>query len=110
MAKKRSSSSAKHGRHWDIVRFLIILGAIVAIIQAILILLSPSFPGVILAILAIVIAVLLLSSVGVVHTKLDVTSHWLIVIILAIILIVLGTWWGGLIVLIGGIIDLVDNL
>ncbi|MHA1732225.1 MAG: hypothetical protein ACTSU5_09780 [Promethearchaeota archaeon] len=116
MAKKKSStrsrsSGTKHGKHWDIVRVLVILGAVIAILQAVLMILSLNVQSIILAIVAILISVIILTSFGVVRTKLVASTHWLLTLILGIILIwPLGTWIGGLLVLIGGIIDLVDAL
>ncbi len=101
----------------DIVRILLILGAVVAIIEGIYYLLNPggpSFAGVIrivCLIAAIVIAVILLGSVGAIKTKHKISvTHWLVMIILGIVLYFLGTIYGGIIVIVAGIVSLILSL
>ncbi len=101
----------------DIVRILLILGAIVAIIEGVwaLLHLGGSGEGLILdiafAIGVIVIGVILLGSVGAIHTKHKISvGHWLIMIILGIVLYFLHATYGGIIVIIAGIVALVLSL
>ncbi len=101
----------------DVVRILLILGAIVAIIEGIFGVLPPwgSSEGEIIQIVkfiaAIVIGVILLGSVGAIRTKHKISvGHWLIMIILGILLWWLGAIYGGIIVIIAGIVALIISL
>ncbi|GAB4311812.1 MAG: hypothetical protein Kow0069_12260 [Promethearchaeota archaeon] len=101
---------AKHGAHWDLVRTLIVIGAIVGIVEAILNILSLNVVSILLAVVAIVICVIVLNSLGLLGGKFKLDLHWLVTLVLSIVLIVLGSWIGGVIMLIGAIVDLVDAL
>ncbi len=101
----------------DIVRILLILGAVVAIIEGIFGVLPPwgSSEGAIISIAmhiaCIVIGIILLGSVGAIHTKHKISvGHWLIMIILGVVLWYLGATYGGIIVIIAGIVALVISL
>jgi len=95
----------------DAVRLLLILGAVVAIIEGVLELLAFSFPGLAFGIICIVLGVILLGSVGAIHTKHKIeVGHWLIMIIFGVILYILGAPIGGIIVIIAGIVALVVSL
>ncbi len=95
----------------DIVRILLIIGAIVAIVEGIMIAVSLHFPSVVYGILCIVLGVVLLASTGAIHTKRKISvTHWLVMIILGIVLYFLGAIYGGIIVIIAGIVSLVLSL
>ncbi len=101
----------------DVVRILLILGAVVAIIEGIWALLHLGGSGeefilnIAFAIGAIVIGIILLGSTGAIHTKHKISvGHWLIMIILGIVLYVLGARYGGIIVIIAGIVALIISL
>ncbi len=101
----------------DIVRILLILGAVVAIIEGIWHLLPPwgggeeAILGIAFAIGCIVIGVILLGSVGAIKTKHKISvGHWLIMIILGVVLYFLNATYGGIIVIIAGIVALVLSL
>ncbi len=95
----------------DLVRILLILGAIVAIIQGIMAAISVHFPEMAYGIICIVLGIILLGSVGAIHTKHKISmGHWLIMIIFGVILYVLGANIGGIIVIVAGIVSLIMSL
>ncbi len=95
----------------DVVRILLILGAIVAIIEGIMHILPPALPSTAFAIICIVLGVILLGSVGAIHTKHKISvTHWLIMIIFGVILYLLGAMYGGIIMIIAGIVALIMTL
>lgn len=96
----------------DVAKVLAILGVLIAIIEAILILIGRSFLnyhlfGWIGAILSIIIAIIVLLSA--VRPNDPIPFHWILLIILGILLIVFGSLIGGILILIAGILKLIDN-
>ena len=96
----------------EVAKVLAILGVVIAIIEAILILIGRSFLsyyplGWIGAILSILIAIIVLLSA--VRPNDPIPLHWILLIILGILLIVFGSVIGGILILIAGIIKLIDN-
>ena len=133
MGRKRSTSSSHlYYHHWSVIKVLVIVGAIVTILLAILYMLHM-FPidtlpeaqdwfgmgdriSIILWTVAwgighIIIAVGLLSGAGAVRTKkVHILCDWWVLIILGLVIVLPTGNWGGVIVLIAGVIGLVDRL
>ena len=101
----------------DLVKALLVLGAVVAIIEGIVHVLPPwgtgeaAIIGIVKAIVCIVLGVILLGSVGAIKTKHKISvGHWLIMIILGIVIYYLGGVFGGILIIIAGIVALILSL
>lgn len=103
----------------NLVRFLAILGAIVAIIETIL-----SFAGlgigraffvgagsvlisIVVGIIVILLALLILRSTGTLGRGQKRDGNALFTLIIGIIVFILGAWIGGIILIIAGIVDII---
>ncbi len=100
-------------RQSDAERILVIIGAIVSIIYAILNLVGifrgEGFPldNIVFAIIVIVVSLLLLSAEGVFAHRRSISLHWLVVLIIGILFAVLfGALWGGIILIIAAIVGI----
>lgn len=95
----------ENGKYWSSARLLAIVGAVIAIIEAIL-----GFAGglnaIVGGIVVIVLAVLTLASLGLIKA-IKFPSHWIIMLVFGIVCIVLGAWIGGIIILVAGVVALV---
>lgn len=124
MAKKRRSTKYKY-EHWNLIRVFIILGALLGIVLAIYYMVYPAMghdffnvpiPAlvwfVLWGIFHIIFCVMILASTGVVDTKkkLHIMCDWYILILLGLVITLPTGNWGGIIILIGGVIGLFDRL
>ena len=124
MAKKRSSSS-KHWRykHWGAIKLLVILGALVTITLAVYYMFRfphlyigigtiPAWLWVVAwGILHLLISFVLLASTGVVDSKKwRVWCDWWLLFILGFIIVIPTSNWGGVIIVIAGVVGLFDRL
>ena len=110
--------------HGKLVKFLCLLGAILGILQVILIILRVveqpylahfsrlPYPAgeIIFGILCIFVCIVLLASFDVINIKLRIVPSWLVILVLGILIVLLGGLWGGVLVVIGALIATVDAL
>ncbi len=127
--KRTTSSSHPYYHHWSTIKVFVILGAIATIILAVLYMIPlPSFPAaqdffsmggripiiiwnVVWGIVHIVLAIGLLSGTGAVKTrKVRIWCDWWVLIILGLVIVLPTGNWGGVLVVIAGVIGLVDRL
>ncbi|NMC04048.1 MAG: hypothetical protein GYA24_02490 [Candidatus Lokiarchaeota archaeon] len=124
--KKSTGSSHPYYHHWSTIKLLVIIGAIVTILLAVLWMIpmtdhAQTWVGtagltrivwlVIWGILHIVIAIGLLSGTGAVRSrKVRIWCDWWVLIILGLVIVIPTGNWGGVIVVIAGVIGLIDRL
>ncbi len=123
---RRTHSTSRPYHHWDLMKILIILGAVVTIILAIIYMFKPDnsrdfFGGwnylsaivwvILWGIVHIILAIGLLSGTGAVHKpNLRIWCDWWILIIVGFLIVLPTGNWGGVIVIIAGFIGLFDRL
>ncbi len=127
MGRKRSTSSSHpYYHHWSTIKVLVIIGSVLTIILAILWMIpmtehAQTWLGtagltriiwlVVWGILDIVLAIGMLSGTGAVRTKkVHIWCDWWILIILGLVIVIPTGNWGGVLVVIAGVIGLIDRL
>ncbi len=127
MGRKRSSGSTHPSyHHWSTIKVLVIIGSVLTILLAVLWMIpmtdrSQTWFGtvgleriiwiVVWGILDIVIAIGLMSGAGAVRTKkVHIWCDWWVLIILGLVIVLPTGNWGGVVVVIAGVIGLIDRL
>lgn len=90
----------------ELGKWLIVIGALIALIEAIMGFLSPAWFGIIGPIVALIISVVILLSVFRPGDPIPYTP--IVELILAILLIIFASWIGGIIAIIGAILLFLD--
>ena len=103
----------------QIGEILVLIGAIVALIQGILMIvgwgwsLIPIFWsigfGIIFGIITIIVALITLATSGVIPFPLKLEKNWIMLLILGIVLIIFGGDVGGILVILGAILLLINT-
>jgi len=126
---KHSSSSHAYYYHWDAMRILIIIGAVVTITLATIWMLPfpyysnygedyfrpgliPSFVWVIAwGIGDVILSICLLSGTGAVRRrKLRIWINWFTLIVVGLVIVLPTGNWGGVIVVIAGVVGIIDRV
>jgi hypothetical membrane protein len=124
--KRTHSSSHPYYTWWSTIRVIVIVGAILTIILAIAWMI-PNFSraeywfgdlglghvlwSIIWGIVDIVLAVGLLSGTGAVRQKkVHIWCHWLVLMIVGLVIVLPTGNWGGVVVVIAGVVGLIDKL
>jgi hypothetical protein len=127
MGRKRSTSSSHpYYHHWSAIKVLVILGAIGTIILAVLWMIpmtdrAQTWLGtagleriiwlVLWGILDIVLSIGLLSGTGAVRSrKVRIWCDWWVLFIVGLVIVIPTGNWGGILVVIAGVIGLIDRL
>lgn len=108
--------ATKKTKHYDLIKLLCVLGGVVGILMAALSLASIStyspvssiLGGIIDAILGIIFSALTILMA--IRPDDPIPLHWLVIFIFAVLLIVFSAFWGGIILIIAGLISLIDAL
>ena len=102
-------------KNLDAGEVLVVIGAIITIILAILDIAGVGVGlwgfgyigwwwGLVWGIIHIILALALLSTMGIIKIKFKFARHWLVLLIIGIIILAPTSNWGGLIVIIGAIL------
>ncbi|HMF32791.1 MAG TPA: hypothetical protein VKK79_15310 [Candidatus Lokiarchaeia archaeon] len=104
MVRKRSGNVG-------LVDTLIVIGVIIVFIEEFFNIMGGGVLGIILAVVGIVLGVILLGSIGVINTRISLSAHWIITLLFGILYIVwLGALWGGVVLVIAAIVEIIYAL
>jgi hypothetical protein len=124
--KKTSSSTHSYYHHWNTIKVLVIVGSVLTIVLAVLWIIPPTEHAqtwfgtagleriiwlVVWGILDIVLAIGIMSGTGAVkRKKVHILCDWWVLIIVGLIIVLPTGNWGGVLVVIAGVVGLVDRL